>query len=66
MKTDLGVESEANQFAMELLMPEHLVVAYLKSHGGIDLSGDGTDVKNMAKAFSVGPITMGIRIGKLL
>lgn len=62
---DAQQEAEANQFAMELLMPERLVRCYLAAHGGIDLSGDGADVAKMARAFGVPATTMGIRIGQI-
>lgn len=57
----LQMEIEANAFAMELLMPAHLV---LRDSSGIDLC-DARAVEKLAKRYRVPTVTMAVRIGEL-
>lgn len=56
-------DAEANQFAMELLMPEDLLRAEIKKHP-IDVC-DEKAVKKLADKFRVPESVMAIRIGQL-
>lgn len=59
------MEREANQFAMELLMPEQMVIdAVCNFHDGFDLTNDD-DVQNLAERFVVPASAMAIRIHDL-
>lgn len=55
------MEVEANAFAMELLMPAHLV---LRDSAGIDMCDDKA-VEKLAKRYRVPTVTMAMRIGEL-
>ena len=59
------IEREANQFAMALLMPEHLLKLAIEEIGltGIDLHGD--DVKKLAGMFQVEEKLMAFRLGQI-
>jgi Zn-dependent peptidase ImmA (M78 family) len=57
-------EDEANQFAMELLMPVDFVRAEVAHMKGRDI-GDDTTIKELAKKFQVPASIMAIRIGQL-
>lgn len=57
-------ESEATQFAMELLMPVPMVEKYLKAHGLFDICDD-KPVKDMAKHFQVPTTIMAMRLCQL-
>jgi Zn-dependent peptidase ImmA (M78 family) len=61
---DPAVEEEATQFAMELLMPEGQVTAFVQKAGGIDIVDDD-QVKAMARTFGVSPTLMAFRLGML-
>lgn len=57
-------DAEANQFAVELLMPDHLVRIEVRKLGGIDIMN--TDqIKGLAKKFGVSESLMSFRIGQL-
>lgn len=56
-----AMETEANAFAMELLMPAHLV---LRDSANIDLCDDRA-VEKLAKRYKVPTVTMAVRIGEL-
>ena len=65
MKADHQIqEDEANLFAMELLMPEHLVRWEVQKMKGIDLCDD-SQIKVLANKFRVAQSLMAIRIGQL-
>jgi Zn-dependent peptidase ImmA (M78 family) len=65
-------EIEANQFAAELLMPEHLVLDTIRREGlNYDFSADNSDevelkFKKIARQFQVSRQAMMIRISRLL
>lgn len=64
---DLDMETEANLFARELLMPTQFVKDYLRKVGGIDLiDSDTKALKTMAKKFGVTSELMAFRIGEVL
>lgn len=57
-------EREANQFAMALLMPEKLVLQYVKDHPDFDLTDDDW-MKQMAKTFAVSSTCAALRLQQL-
>ena len=57
-------DEEANQFAIELLMPDHLVRIEVRKLGGIDIMDDD-QIKKLAKKFGVNGSLMSFRIGQL-
>lgn len=57
-------EIEANLFAAELLMPDHLLKRDLESCEPFDIS-DESDVRKLAKKYGVSPQSMMIRISSL-
>lgn len=61
---DNEIETEANMFAMELLMPTQFVKDYVAKHGPIDLTEDKY-LKDMAKAFGVNQSMMAFRVGQV-
>lgn len=58
-------EREANQFAMELLMPRDWLLADLKKMGGFDIE-DEAAVKKLAQRYKVSTTVMTLRLGQLL
>lgn len=56
---------DANIFAMELLMPEHMLRRDIERIGGIDFE-DETAVKRLAKKYRVSLTVMAVRIGQLI
>lgn len=58
------MDREANTFAMELLMPAHLLKAEIKNLGGIDIEDDRKLAK-LARKFKVSLQVMAVRIGQL-
>lgn len=63
--SDEQEEAEANEFAMHLLIPTNLLLAELKKIKGIDLGGDGNEVKLLANKFKVPVAAMAVRIGQV-
>lgn len=61
-----GIEREANLFAMELLMPEHLLRADIAKMGGVDISNDVDGINKLARRYGVTDQVMAVRIGYLL
>lgn len=59
------MEAEANQFAMELLMPADWLRADIKKMGGIDIE-DESKVKKLARRYRVSNSIMALRIGQLI
>ena len=59
-----AMDREANAFAMELLMPEFLLLPELEKMGGCDIE-DGKKLKRLADKFRVSPQVMAVRIGQL-
>lgn len=59
------MEGEANIFAMELLMPEHLLRKDIERLGGIDLE-DESAIKTLARKYKVSLTVMAVRIGQLI
>lgn len=59
------IEREANQFAMELLMPEAFMKAEMAKLGPFDIEDDQA-IKKLANKFKVSIPVMTIRIGQLL
>ena len=57
------MESEANRFAIELIMPEEFVLREIK--GGINLF-DENAIQALARKFKVTPYMMAARIGELM
>lgn len=57
-------EREANQFAMELLMPSEWVRREIRKLGGIDLCDD-KKIQKLAKMFGVPQTIMAIRLGQI-
>lgn len=57
-------ESEANQFAMCLLMPEEFVRAEVAKMGGISLTND-RKIKALADKFKVPASSMALRLEQL-
>ena len=62
---DRDIDAEANAFAMELLMPEHLLRADLAKMGGIDIE-DEPKVEKLARRYKVTRAVMILRLGQLL
>lgn len=62
-RTDM--EAEANAFAMELLMPEHLLIADIRKLGWIDIEDD-LKVHKLAKRYQVTDAVMVVRLAQLL
>lgn len=58
------MDEEANEFAMELLMPEVWLRRDIKALGGIDIE-DEPAVNKLAKRYRVSPNVMVLRIGML-
>lgn len=59
------IEHEANQFAIELLMPRKWLLSDLKKMGGIDIQDDAAITK-LAKRYKVSLQLMTLRIGQLI
>lgn len=59
------MEREANQFAMELLMPRKFVEAELAKAGRIDME-DEIAIARLAKKFKVSVPIMTIRLGQII
>ena len=57
-------EREANQFAMELLMPREMVITEVNKLGDVDLCDDRW-VKRLADKFRVPQTIMAMRIGQV-
>lgn len=57
----VSMNDEANTFAMELLMPAHLV---LRDSAGLDICDDRA-VERLAKRYRVSACVMAMRIGEL-
>lgn len=62
--TGAQMEAEANAFALELLMPEHLLRADIARMGGIDLAEDGA-IEKLAKRYRVPLAAMAMRLSQL-
>lgn len=62
---DPAMETEADLFAMCLLMPERLLRADIKKMGGIDLH-DRVAIGALAKRYRVDSSVMAARIGQLM
>lgn len=58
------MEREANQFAMELLMPYDWLMEDLRQIGPIDWESD-PNIKTLAKKYNVSEQLMTIRVGQL-
>ena len=58
------MNDEANAFAMELLMPEHLLRADLQRIGGVDIEDDRT-LNRLAKKYRVSMPVMAMRLMEL-
>ena len=58
------IEHEANQFAMEILMPREWLLADLKALGGIDLEDD-VAVSKLAAKYKVSLQLMTLRVAEL-
>ncbi len=61
-----NMDKEANQFAMELLMPRDWLLADVEKMRGIDIEGDDKKVMQLAKRYKVSVQAMTIRLGQLL
>lgn len=59
------VEKEANYFALMLLMPRDLLMRELLKYKGIDLSGDGNELKEICKTFDVSLTALTVRLSLL-
>lgn len=59
------IEAEANQFAMELLMPRDWLLRDLKAMGGVDMADDA-EIAKLARKYLVATSLMAIRIGQLI
>lgn len=57
-------DAEANYFAMHLLVPTDRLVMAVRQMGGIDVAGDGSDVRKLARKFGVSETVMAFRIGE--
>jgi Zn-dependent peptidase ImmA (M78 family) len=57
-------ESEANAFAMALLMPEEMIRKEVRKLKGIDLCDD-TKIRILAKKFQVPLTLMSLRLGQI-
>ena len=57
-------ELEANAFAMDLLLPEHLLRADLRGDAGIDLS-DTDRIEAFAARYGVSPAVLVLRMARL-
>lgn len=60
-----AMDAEANEFALALLMPEHLLRADIARMGGIDLAEDGP-IEKLAKRYQVPLAAMALRLSQLL
>jgi Zn-dependent peptidase ImmA (M78 family) len=58
-------ETEANLFALALLMPESHVRERIEADGGVYLSDGGEQCKRLAKIFRVDEHVMAFRLGQL-
>ncbi len=64
LKPDMRqIEREANQFAMELLMPTAFLLKDLRR--GVDIES-ADDIHKLAKKYGVSDALMAIRIGQLI
>lgn len=63
--TDVDFEREANQFAMELLMPEEFMKAEMAKIGPFDIENEQA-IKKLANKFKVSIPVITLRIGQLL
>lgn len=61
---ELRQEEEANEFAGQLLVPPAMLRKELLKLGGIDLAGDGEDVRKLARKFGVTPALIVYRIAQ--
>lgn len=59
-----NIDAEANQFAMELLMPADFVKTEIAKMKNFDIEDDKA-LKKLADKFRVSPQIMAIRIGQL-
>lgn len=59
------MDAEANQFAMELLMPEELLRTEIEKMGGFGDIESGDGYKRLAKKFRVSESIMTLRLGQL-
>lgn len=57
-------DQEANEFAMQLLVPDRLLREAVAKLGGVDPCDDANLVK-LAKKFGVSLTIMGIRLGQI-
>jgi Zn-dependent peptidase ImmA (M78 family) len=60
-----AMEREANEFAMDLLMPTDLMLADLAALGGVDIE-DSPAIAKLARKYRVSEQVMTIRIGQLI
>lgn len=60
-----AMEREANQFAMELLMPTEFMKIEMAKLGHFDIE-DGKAIEALAKKFKVSVPLMTLRVGQLL
>lgn len=60
----MPIEQEANQFAMELLMPTAWLREDARKLGGIDI-GDNKALDKLARRYGVSPELMAFRLGQL-
>ena len=61
----MTMDSEANAFAMELLMPENWLRRDVAKMGGIDIEDD-KKVKKLAERYKVSVQAMTVRLGQIL
>lgn len=59
------IETEANAFAMALLMPRKFLLADIRQMGGVDITDD-VQVAKLAKKYKVSVSLMAVRIGQIL
>lgn len=58
------MEREASLFAMHLLVPTEMLRSEVRKMGGIELCGDGQQLKKLAKRFGVSQEIIAFRIGE--
>jgi len=61
---DDAMESEANAFAMELLIPAEWLMEDVRKMGGVDIEDDAS-VAALAKRYRVSRSVMTLRLGQL-
>ena len=58
-------DREANEFAMQLLMPDAWLAKDIADLGGVDIE-DGEAIGKLAKKYGVSATLMTVRIGQLM